>query len=928
MAAHLKKRALAEYGSQVQVIEPPGKRLKLSLLKKTPQASDTVYVGLLENCKTSNEALQVLLRIPDSLQLKPEDFSSTIKKLYDHFNQQNESAVRAKILALFCTIGQMPDADVELITDYVMKLVMKETSHKVIAQGLMAVLALSKLLPPTSLTITKIFNVAKTFLKDTNHYVKRICLQLIGSLNVGDNTRLIADFIYSQDARVRCAAMETLVMLHENGEKLDVSLYSDVCAALDDDYEIVRDVVLKIVCYLGNTYAENQVKVPKSDKKSRLIDDAFAKICQAVNDLSMGVRHTAMKLLGTMLGVSMDCLTQTLDKKLMSDMRKKKSLHERSSEIVTSGEWSTGKKWADDAPKELLHKDEVSVFSNGACGAFVQGLEDEFMEVRSASVDALCALAIAHPEFAVLSLDFLVDMFNDEIEEVRIKAIDSLTSMSHHIVLREHQLETILGALEDFSIDVREGLHRMLAACVLSTKDCLQMCIESLLDNLKKYPQDKKSTWRCVKEIGRKHSDLTLPLVPKLLGIHPFFDTPEPDVEDPHYISLLILVFNAAQNCPTMLQLFEEHTVKHYSYLRVTLPALVPHLTLPESVDFLEPASTDAGAQLLWRLVESLSVARPGMIQSVLPQLDTLAKIDSSIAGPAQFITMFISCQILLGKILKDRLWCSNAATTIQGNAIKNNLTQLLSLCLKMQYLFVGLEKDELAAVKQFQLKALALHLVYIVKASNLSALALCDHFVNKVEQTQKFLMENRVVPNEFCKGVLNVMSTLEDAKPGAVARCLQPLLANVTMIQPPKPNIKVRMCHAFLNGPTTSPDAPLKFTAGLVMAVQLDAEIFGLKDPLTLRLRVHYPDHQTHFSVPAASHLRPVNDEGDYRLLTQALVSHSVWSEACYVEISLCIELSEGDMTQRAHYGVDPYLELCKPLKLYVVPKPIKRGI
>lgn len=31
----------------------------------------------------------------------------------------------------------------------------------------------------------------------------------------------------------------------------------------------------------------------------------------------------------------------------------------------------------------------------------------------------------------------------------------------------------------------------MLAACHLSTKDCLQMCVEKLLENLKKYPQVK-----------------------------------------------------------------------------------------------------------------------------------------------------------------------------------------------------------------------------------------------------------------------------------------------------------------------------------------------------------------------------------------------------------------------------------------------------
>lgn len=39
-------------------------------------------------------------------------------------------------------------------------------------------------------------------------------------------------------------------------------------------------------------------------------------------------------------------------------------------------------------------------------------------------------------------------MFNDEIEEVRLKAIDCMTKISQLIVLREDQLEIILGVLE------------------------------------------------------------------------------------------------------------------------------------------------------------------------------------------------------------------------------------------------------------------------------------------------------------------------------------------------------------------------------------------------------------------------------------------------------------------------------------------------
>ncbi|KAJ8933176.1 hypothetical protein NQ318_006470 [Aromia moschata] len=142
----------------------------------------------------------------------------------------------------------------------------------------------------------------------------------------------------------------------------------------------------------------------------------------------------------------------------MSNMRRKRTAHELAWENVTSGEWASGKKWADDAPREVLDADSISLMSSGACGAFVHGLEDEFLEVRSAAVESLCQLSISNPQFANMALDFLVDMFNDEIEDVRMKSIDSLRMISEHIILRDDQCG------RRFSQDVREGLHRMLAS--------------------------------------------------------------------------------------------------------------------------------------------------------------------------------------------------------------------------------------------------------------------------------------------------------------------------------------------------------------------------------------------------------------------------------------------------------------------------------
>lgn len=39
--------------------------------------------------------------------------------------------------------------------------------------------------------------------------------------------------------------------------------------------------------------------------------------------------------------------------------------------------------------------------------------------------------------------------------------------------------------------------------------------------------------FRCLKFLGSRHPTLVLPLVPELLNTHPYFDTPEPDMDDP-----------------------------------------------------------------------------------------------------------------------------------------------------------------------------------------------------------------------------------------------------------------------------------------------------------------------------------------------------------------------------------------------------------
>ena len=60
-------------------------------------------------------------------------------------------------------------------------------------------------------------------------------------------------------------------------------------------------------------------------------------------------------------------------------LQRKRTAHERAKDHFSSGEWSSGQKWADDKPKEDVDPDSVNLLQIGACGAFVHGLEDEFL---------------------------------------------------------------------------------------------------------------------------------------------------------------------------------------------------------------------------------------------------------------------------------------------------------------------------------------------------------------------------------------------------------------------------------------------------------------------------------------------------------------------------------------------------------------------
>ncbi|KAM5246185.1 integrator complex subunit 4 isoform 3-T3 [Ctenodactylus gundi] len=955
MAAHLKKRVYEEFTKVVQQQQEEAATKKLRLTK--PSKSAALHVDL---CKAASpaDALQYLLQFARK-PVEAESVEGVVRILLEHYYKENDPSVRLKIASLLGLLSKTAGFSPDCVIDDAINILQNEKSHQVLAQLLDTLLAVGTKLAENRALQARLVDVACKHLTDTSHGVRNKCLQLLGNLGSLDKSvtkdveglaardiqKIIGDYFGDQDPRLQ---------LHERGLKLHQTVYNQACKLLSDDYEQVRSAAVQLIWVVSQLYPESIVPIPSSNEEIRLVDDAFGKICHMVSDGSWVVRVQAAKLLGSMEQVSAHFLEQTLDKKLMSDLRRKRTAHERAKELYSSGEFSSGRKWGDDAPKEEIDTGAVNLIESGACGAFVHGLEDEMYEVRIAAVEALCMLAQSSPSFAEKCLDFLVDMFNDEIEEVRLQSIHTLRKISHNITLREDQLDTVLAVLEDSSRDIREALHELLCCTSVSTKEGVHLALVELLKNLAKYPADRDSIWKCLKFLGSRHPTLVLPLVPELLSTHPFFDTAEPDMDDPAYIAVLVLIFNAAKTCPTMPALLSDHTFRHYAYLRDSLSHLVPALRLPgrKLVSAAMPPSIappeDPSQQFLQQSLERVygiqhldPQGAQQLLELTIRDLQRLGELQSELAGVADFSAAYLRCQLLLIKALQEKLW--NVAAPLylkQSDLASAAAKQIMEETYKMEFMYSGVENEQVVIIHHMRLQARALQLIVTARtARGLDPLfGMCEKFLQEVDLFQRcFISDLPRLQDSFVDRLLDLMPRLVTSKPAEVVKIVQTMLRQGAFLPLPLPE-QIHKASATIIEPAGESDNPLRFTSGLVVALDVDATLEHVQDPQSnVKVQVLYPDGQAQMIHPKPADFRNPGP-GRHRLITQVYLSHTAWTEPCQVEVRLLLAYTSNARLPKAAWidgadapplvdsGIEGAIPLSKPVKVYIMPKPARR--
>lgn len=705
--------------------------------------------------------------------------------------------------------------------------------------------------------------------------------------------------LVNQDPRKRCDALSKLV---DVGDVLDFTLYPEFVEALNDDYERCRSYAIKLILIMSSKYSNCLVFQKGTNEQVRLEDDAFAKICRMITDSAVQVRVEAAKSISQFKSVNINYLNATLDKK-----------------------------------QEVLHS-----------GAFVFGLEDERKDVRMASLESICHLSKLQPEFAEKSVDHIVDMFNDEIEEIRLKAIQCLEELGN-VALREYQVEIILSVLDSPSMDIREALHSMLAHINLSSSQSLRKCIESVIINLTRYPQDKLSIFNCFKLLGSNNPEIVASLVNEILAIHPYLKLPEHSLIDDQYIATLILIFNAAARLPSILDSLEPHTQQHQTYIRHTLPAFMPQSEVVKS----QSTSAQFFITIFDRLGKMIKSNNPqrskiSLMNISLSDLKSFGQVEPEFRASTDFYKIVIDSILMISQLVSAQDWIDSLRSL---KPIRKVLDQ--TFCLLRRY--HKLNPVQSCCIQQLRIQALAIELIVFIRSSNASALDLCDSFVEEVKSLENFLSVqpflDSIALSDSSNMIISELSSLDSPKPGTVARKLEPLFSVPTQIIEQLSSIlllliesqdidnlrNIRISYATINSVSSALEEgeAHKFAAGLVLALTLDAVIENIPNTDDIRIKISYPDKQAHIIVPITQHFRLISSDknsqtSSYRLYTTLNICHTTWTDSSFVEVSIILDHRENQTTSIDLNSIDQtrsaeesqLIEICKPITFKIHPQ------
>ncbi|KAG0199226.1 Integrator complex subunit 4 [Mortierella sp. GBA30] len=763
-------------------------------------------------------------------------------------------------------------------------------------------------------TIRALITTSIADLRDRHHRIRSAVLQLVSQLapllkasdprdsQQGYSQHDIQVIVsnYATDPEPR-SALKALLELHRQGFRLALVMY-DVCIlALVDDYQEVRMEGLDLIysLYPGQTVQEPHATQLQA---TRLVDDAFIRICDMVNDSSMTVRAKACSYLGRFRSVDYKFLSQTFSKQIMARLKVDVAPKNLAAGPAQK-QAQRAKLIATPEGDQDVTAQQVRLLDSGACGAFVHGLEDEYQDVRNAAINSICELCLHNPEFSLLALDYMVDMFMDEIDYVRLNALTSLCKIGNKapITFDTEQLQIALGVLEDADRDVRESAHRMLGVVTMATADGMPHFLVSLESNMKRFPEDQLSIYRCIRAVARRHGAFIEGQVSTMLNLDKTFLPIEANVEDMLSSALTMTI---AKDTSTDMEVDGPQVVTFdsASSAYATTIAAMRVQTEEDAESFYELALENLDRiHTLSRQLQHAHQSRPSrkrdsnhrslllrQITACQRDLRYIVSVHAKQARSAEFVDMYLDCFELLARIQDSY---DSPSFVMMAPSLS---AQLFRLSYYLDHIFLGLDPTSKVSVRFFRILANLVWFIGMVQKHTASTLtsdfptssapsrqqddgstreylqSMLRLAVKRVTDLQQQLDQpevdsERLQGHRIMLGDLRVamLRALKSPSTQEIVR----LMSNIRTFVPMDidfRSLRLERISAQVTRPLPNRDTPLDVHPSFPFLIPIEGTIRNINDTAGIAVQVTFPLNIVRHYYPPADHFTPVNDDDD----------------------------------------------------------------
>eukprot|EP00347_Sterkiella_histriomuscorum_P005629 403355867 len=196
-------------------------------------------------------------------------------------------------------------------------------------------------------------------------------------------------------------------------------------------------------------------------------------------------------------------------------------------------------------------------------------LEDDSMVVRLSGINTMSHFANQVKDIRPRCLNFLIDMLNDEIDEVRTGALHGIAFFNEISELKDSEVNIVLFNLTEDNQRLRDEIYRFFGMTIITKPELFQKLLNKLFENLRAFgKKDQHQIFQLLKELGNSHSQLVEKMFNKILGIDKRFQAIDPIWTDIIFVAKMILVYSASQQIPQIFYEAPSFVEKSLNYLK------------------------------------------------------------------------------------------------------------------------------------------------------------------------------------------------------------------------------------------------------------------------------------------------------------------------------------------------------------------------